>query len=345
MNMFHQRLLILIIMASSFLGLGSTSYAVKAEPPTPSRSLYLIGAVPEGSLLKAPKGVYTATTQTMLYVGGEVRLTSSPDGQGAIRTDDMVSLQVQHPDGHVVVWSHDFRSSAGAVESMEAPDITALFAQGINTLTLRLHDLLPPTFSTSPYFLVMALPANKSAASGNPTGSTSPASTPTIIPIKKTPAIDQPVPVPATPQVLLTKPAQTKTIPNNNDVSLLAFCVASLVVLIMIVLILLSLRKVRHNTVNVPTLEWLTIRDLQTRRVLVQNVVIRQYLAPRKIQLHPYRLATDHNAVVNEPTLIIRFHARQYEATLIDSSNTGLKQASLKHNSSVTLGNRWLLEI
>lgn len=131
------------------------------RPPKPDW-VALVPAIPEARAASAARGEFYRFSSAVNIGDGPVWLASTPDGTGALRTDDRALLVVTREDGSARSWSRDFREErSGAIVSIPAQEVTGLFERGINTVTLALSDALPPVFSSSAYYLVFT-PASAS---------------------------------------------------------------------------------------------------------------------------------------------------------------------------------------
>jgi GH25 family lysozyme M1 (1,4-beta-N-acetylmuramidase) len=76
------------------------------------------------------------------YGGGSVLLSSSCDGLGQIWVDDAFLVTVTRPDGTTAGRTIDFSFDCqGHISTLEAADLTALFANGRNVVEVRLVDI------------------------------------------------------------------------------------------------------------------------------------------------------------------------------------------------------------
>ena len=67
-----------------------------------------------------PGGFYAHTT-VITYTEGEVWLSSTPDGQGELFTDDVAAITVTHEGGDYAVYTHDYYDPLGSVYTTTAP--------------------------------------------------------------------------------------------------------------------------------------------------------------------------------------------------------------------------------
>jgi hypothetical protein len=142
------------------------------------------------------RGTFYRKAVTVDYRGGRVLLSSNPQGDGLLRTDDLVVITVTHADGSSKAFSHDFRTPDRCyVGESRAVDVSHLFARGRNVVTIELKDLTPPVYSSRPYYLVLLVPIE-------PTPTSSPEPTPTTSPSPFPSSTPRPTPmVTAVPEV------------------------------------------------------------------------------------------------------------------------------------------------
>lgn len=94
---------------------------------------------------------------TVNYKGGKVVLSSTPDGTGKISTDDEIKILVTHPDGTTAPLDLVFgypRNSNG-VDVFDPQDMTSLFKNGQNTVSITYIDNSQCSSSTA-YYLVLS---------------------------------------------------------------------------------------------------------------------------------------------------------------------------------------------
>ncbi|MGH2544227.1 MAG: hypothetical protein ACRDIB_15630, partial [Ardenticatenaceae bacterium] len=85
-----------------------------AAPLGEGEVVQLVAAIPEGTAQDKAVGIFGAGEVVLAYGGGPLWLASTPDGTGAIVTDDRVTIEVTRPDGTWASWVHTFASADGA---------------------------------------------------------------------------------------------------------------------------------------------------------------------------------------------------------------------------------------
>lgn len=145
-------LVLLVLMWILIDSFSSNTYAWGACP----RFVDVIPLVPEiaeTTSTKIGQDFYTATLSFQFADGLQAILSSSPDGQDPVSSDDQFFIQAS-PSGQS--WSHDFRNPARTqIVPLPAQDISHLFVVGENTVTVKVTDLFVPNYSSRPYFLVL----------------------------------------------------------------------------------------------------------------------------------------------------------------------------------------------
>ncbi|MBI4507905.1 MAG: hypothetical protein HY691_20455 [Chloroflexi bacterium] len=183
-RMFRLALWIGLVLAVALAGSALVARAddglevVLVEPLAP--------AMPPCPLADGPRGLFFAQTQTVVLPdpappGIRYMLAANSNGTGQPRTDDQAVLLITAADGRVrrVVLSFR-RADDGEVLPLEPVDLTALLAPGEIALRLELYDLVKPTCSSTPYFLVGRAPrlpesAEPRAGGSGPTQEAGPA--------------------------------------------------------------------------------------------------------------------------------------------------------------------------
>lgn len=154
--------LILAVLLSCVLGLGLGRWftpTAHAGAEGERQVLLLAPAIPTAPYRTMAYGAFYSNRVVVNVGPGSIGLASTPDGKGALLTDDQVILIVTHPDGTKSEWAHDFRSgNHPVISSIPAQDVSSLFVPGINTVSIVLVDLMPNTYSSSPYYLIYTPP-------------------------------------------------------------------------------------------------------------------------------------------------------------------------------------------
>lgn len=174
-----------------------TATPVSAQEPE-VQIVPLAPLIAEAARAPQARGTFYRKTVTVDYHGDRVLLSSNRQGDGLLRTDDLVVITVTHADGSSKAFSHDFRSpDRYRIGESQAADISHLFARGKNAVTIELKDLTPPVYSSCPYYLVLFVPIEPTPTL-TPSPSPSPSPTlrpsPTATPVPEEPAPAQPSP-------------------------------------------------------------------------------------------------------------------------------------------------------
>lgn len=144
-------------------------------------AISLVPEIAETTSTEIGHDFYTTTLSFQFSDGMQAVLSSSPDGQGQVSTDDQFLIQAS-PSGRA--WSHDFRNLARTrIVPLPAQDINRLFVIGENTITVTVTDLFVPNYSTRPYFLVLV----KTCVI--PTATFTPLPTAILTPVPPTPTV------------------------------------------------------------------------------------------------------------------------------------------------------------
>lgn len=121
--------------------------------PRIADAIPLVPEIAETTSAQIGRDFYTTTRSFQFHAGQQAVLSSSPDGQNPVSTDDQVLIQAS-PSGQT--WSHDFRNPARTrIVPLPAQELSHLFVVGENTVTVKVTDLFVPNYSTRPYFLVL----------------------------------------------------------------------------------------------------------------------------------------------------------------------------------------------
>lgn len=175
-----RHLLVLLVVIWMWIDTFSSKAFAWAACPRFIDAIPLVPEIAETTSTQIGQDFYTSTLSFHFSDGMQVILSSSPNGQDAIATDDQFFIQASLSGQS---WSHDFRNPARTqIVPLPAQDISYLFVVGENTVTVKVTDLFVPNYSSRPYFLVLL--------KGCATPTIVPTSTPTILPT----ATDTPVP-------------------------------------------------------------------------------------------------------------------------------------------------------
>lgn len=254
---------------------------VSAQPAS-RIALELAPAQPQRS--SAANGVFYESTHEVVAGAGMVLLASTSDGTGALRTDDAMTLTVQHPDGAVRVFAHDFRDRAGAIRPLPPQDVSALFVPGRNRVTLTLRDLRRPMRSSSAYVLIYAAPP-AATVTAMPTAT----ALPTAIPATQAPT-PQPISTapPTVPPAPTPQPTPAMTEGDVQPSAGLLWLVAGGAVLMAIMLAALLMRR-RPATTQPRLSGVLHLSDINTGEQLL-NVDLTTFGHRAAIQIAPLQV-------------------------------------------------------
>ena len=154
-------LLLAMLAASCLLGLALSrgmTPAAHAASPGDRQAIRLAPVIPAAANRSTPYGVFFTNRVTVEVAPGSVLLASTADGSGQIMTDDQATIQIVHADGSSTEWSWDFRTrDHSGVTSLPAQDLTALFHNGLNEVTITLRDLTPYTYSSLAYYIIFTV--------------------------------------------------------------------------------------------------------------------------------------------------------------------------------------------
>jgi len=170
-----------------------TTGQVSAQEPE-IKIIPLAPVIVEAAPAPQARGTFYREAVTVDYRGGRVLLSSNQQGDGTLRTDDLVVITVTHADGSSKAFSHDFRTADRCyVGESQAVDVSHLFARGRNAVTIELKDLTPPVYSSRPYYLVLLVPTEPTPTSSPepapmPSPSPTPKPTPTATAVPEEPA-------------------------------------------------------------------------------------------------------------------------------------------------------------
>lgn len=177
------------ILLLVFFVMGWTTGRVSAQEPE-IKVIPLAPVIVEADRASQARGTFYRESITVDYRGGRVLLSSNPQGDGLLRTDDLVVITVTQADGSSKAFSHDFRTPDRCyVGESQAVDVSHLFARGKNVVTIELKDLTPPVYSSRPYYLVLFVPIEPTPTpSPSPFPSPTSRPTPTVTPVPEEPA-------------------------------------------------------------------------------------------------------------------------------------------------------------
>jgi len=98
--------------------------------------------------------VFYQATFFITYTGGPVMMGSRSNGKGNIFVDDVLFVQVTHPDGKVASYAHDYSSSCrGAITPTGPVNLKNLFQKGLNKVQITMQDLCGAGMGASPFWI------------------------------------------------------------------------------------------------------------------------------------------------------------------------------------------------
>lgn len=208
----------ILLLLVFFVMMWTTGQVSAQEPEV--QTIPLAPAIVEAARATQARGTFYREAVTVEYRGGRVLLSSNPQGDGRLRTDDLVVITVTQADGSSKAFSHDFRTADRCyVGESRAVDVSHLFARGKNAVTIELKDLTPPVYSSRPYYLVLLVPIE-------PTPTSSPEPTPTPSPPPSPSPTSRPAP---TATAVPEEPAQAQRPPYFLALGLLPLLVALMI--------------------------------------------------------------------------------------------------------------------
>lgn len=171
---------------------GSTRAAAQAP-----ETLALAPGIAAAPASSQARGVFFTRTQSLALAGSRITLSSTSDGRGRLCTDDQVTLTIAQEQRPLWSWSHAFSSPDRQSITCIAPVTLDLpLPAGSYSVTIVLEDLLPTTFSSTPYFL-------RPDAAGTPAGAD----------IAAAPSSPEPTARPEPSPTILAQPAATPALP------------------------------------------------------------------------------------------------------------------------------------
>lgn len=173
-----------IFLLLVFFVMVCTTGQVSAQEPE-IKIIPLAPVIAEAARAPQARGTFYRKAVTVDYHGGRALLSSNLQGDGLLRTDDLVIITVTQADGSSKAFSHDFRTADRCyVGESQAVDVSHLFARGRNVVTIELKDLTPPVYSSRPYYLVLLVPIEPTPTpSPSPAPSPTPRPSPTVTPV------------------------------------------------------------------------------------------------------------------------------------------------------------------
>jgi hypothetical protein len=94
-----------------------------------------------GQLVTEPGGkYYSGPPISINYKGGKVTLSGNPTPDGKFTVDDRLSILITHPDGSTQTWDHTFNDDCVSNHALPSQEVTGLFKEGVNIITVSLYD-------------------------------------------------------------------------------------------------------------------------------------------------------------------------------------------------------------
>jgi len=117
--------------------IGAVKMLVGSSVPT---ATHLI-APTLGMLVTEPGGLfYAGPPIDVNYGGGSVTMSGDPVPTGSYTVDDRLVMLVTRPDKTTATWEHTFNDDCISNHALPPQDVTSLFQQGINVITVFLYD-------------------------------------------------------------------------------------------------------------------------------------------------------------------------------------------------------------
>lgn len=145
----------LTLLAAALLATGGGALS-QAAPVARAESgaTLLAPAIPEADRAGQARGVFFSASYA-LDLPGRVRLAGTPDGSGALCTDDEAIISFTPADGLGQEWRHLFSAPGRrGVQCLPAQAVDLAAGPGRYTVAITLTDRFPDTFSSSSYYLV-----------------------------------------------------------------------------------------------------------------------------------------------------------------------------------------------
>lgn len=149
----HARLLATIVIGSASTLTVGAAVAHAQTGAEVRRSIELAPAFTDDRDERQAVGVFFRRTCRIETTGDAVVIRAARAGE-PMRTDDVVRVLVERPDGRIHEWRHDFRDPVGgSIAGLRAQRLDDLFMRGVHTVTITLIDLRPPRHSSGAYAL------------------------------------------------------------------------------------------------------------------------------------------------------------------------------------------------
>lgn len=173
--------------------------------PQPASAIALAPAIAPAPPTAQARGTFFTQTVQVDLASTQIRLAATPDGSGALCTDDEATVSFIGPRGGTQRWSHLFAATARqAVRCLAPPLITLVDGPGVYTITVTLTDRYADTYSSQPYYLLPVSASAPSSAAPLPTSIATVRSTQPVRPSATPHASPSPTPRLPTPTSAVT---------------------------------------------------------------------------------------------------------------------------------------------
>ncbi len=278
-----------LLAALSALILVGPGAATPAPPPAPLAAVALAPAIAEAPAAGHARGVFFSRKVEIELPRGEAILASTPDGAGALCTDDEAIVSARGPDGASLSWAHLFADGERRVIRCIGPQPLQIERAGRYTLTITLTDRLAHTFSSRPYYLVWRSEGAMSVMAITVV--------PTVTSVPKRPTSAAPAPTrpptpSSTPMPAATQPPATLE-PEPASAAGVWFGRATVALAVLAVLVLLwqsrRARPVLRGIIDLADRETGEARTLLLRRYPRGLAIARRPLEPLTLPADPNR--------------------------------------------------------
>ena len=122
-------------------GYGTATQSPATTPPTnPVAASLLVRAATAAVPAPSRGAEFFRATHHVILRSGKVQITGSSDGQQPVNVDDVLEVDVIHPDGTTQALTHDFSNGCTTGLIPATVDITSLLIPGDNTVSVVLRD-------------------------------------------------------------------------------------------------------------------------------------------------------------------------------------------------------------
>jgi hypothetical protein len=128
---------------------------VRSSAHAAGPAIGLSAGTPERNVVAQGETFFKATAFHVSFATGQtMSLASTTDGTGQLLVDDQVVIKVKHADGSKSSFKHDFSGGCGALTPLDPVDVTSLFRDGLNDVTITLSDLCGGHVLAAPFYLI-----------------------------------------------------------------------------------------------------------------------------------------------------------------------------------------------